>query len=298
MSLPYSIDFLMSLEDGAFVVNRERKILLWNGMAEKLTGYQAKALIGKSCKRQLHCHVDDSGNPLCDGDCPLKKALLSGKPQELETNLVHLKGGRIPVKIKVIPYHNQQGFIEGAIEIFQPLTQPEWLYTNDLISDRITFTDAETGLYNRNFLDSYYLRLVKEQRAHYDRGLIYIDLEVLGEIHNLKEKLDAFGLRKKVSEVLVAIQADDGEILSARWSGESFVVLINNSHPLHLQDVVLQVENHLRLVLYNQSIASFDVAFRLMSTLIASDEPLEKVVDILQKRSKGNIPRNRKTQNA
>ncbi len=294
MSLPYSIDFLLNLEDGAFVVNRERQILLWNSMAEKLTGLESQVLIGKSCARHLRCHIDDSGNSLCEEACPLKKALISGKPQELESNMRHISGSLIPVKIKVIPYHNQQGFIEGAIEIFQPISQPEWLYSSEVISDRITFTDAETGLYNRNFLDSYYLRLVKEQRAHYDRGLVFVDVEVLGEIRNIKSKLDAFTMRQKVAEVLMLTQADDGEMVAARWTNNTFVVLINNSHPLHLQDVVLNLENALRLVLYNEHFPSFDVTFRLMSTLISSDEPLEKVVDILQKRAKGFKPKRKR----
>lgn len=293
MALPYSIDFLKSMEEGVFVVNRDRQILVWNARAEKLTGIESQRLIGKSCAKHLKCHVDANGNPLCDDDCPLKKALLSGKPLESELYMRHANGEVLPVKVKVIPYHNNQGFIEGAIEIFHPVDTPNWLYSNAAIGERITFTDPETGLYNRNFLDSYYLRLVKEQRSHYDRGLILIDLHVLGEIRNLKSRIDAFTLLQKVAGLLTEVADTDGETISARWSQESFVVLINNSHPVHLQDTVIQLENKLREVLYGERMASFDVAFRLMHTLIASDEPLEKVVDILHKRSRGAIPKTR-----
>lgn len=286
MALPYSIDFLKSMAEGVFVVNRDRQIILWNAQAEKLTGIKQQQMLGKSCAKHLRCHVDEAGKALCDTACPLRKALQFEKPLEAELHMKHSGGDVIPVKVKVIPYHNSQGFVEGAIEIFAPIATPNWLYSYEAMEDRITFTDSETGLYNRNFLDSYYLRLVKEQRGHYDRGIVVIDLEVLGEMRNLKAKMDAHELQQQVVSLLRDTISTDGEMVAARWSKQSYVLLINNSHPVHLQGIVMQLEDQLRDRLFHEKRATFDIAFRLMHTLIASDEPLEKVVDILHAKGK------------
>lgn len=285
MAVPYGIEFLKGLDEGVFVVNRDRQITLWNASAASLTGRDESEMIGKTCSRHLKCHVDQDGEPLCDDDCPLKKALSSGKQQEMKALMRHANGGLINVQIKVVPYHNQQGFVEGAIELFSTLEDPSWLKDQEALAKKVTFTDIETGMLNRHFLDTYYLGLLKSEHASFERGLVLIDVDMLSQFNRLNDKMKAFEIRQRIRDLLLKLSENDSEMVAARWSKESFVVLINNSHSQHLQDVVIALEKALRQALFNQESPSIDLCFRLMSTMISSDEPLEKVVDILHKRS-------------
>lgn len=285
MAVPYGIEFLKGLDEGVFVVNRDRQITLWNATAASLTGREASEMIGKTCSKHLKCHVNQEGEPLCDEECPLKKALLSGKQQEMKATMRHASGSLIAVQIKVVPYRNQQGFVEGAIELFSTLEQPTWFRDEEALASRVTYTDIETGMVNRRFLDTYYLSLLKAEHANFERGLVLIDVDMLGELNGLKDKMEVFEIRQRICDLLNKVTEHDSEMVAARWSKQSFVVLINNSHSQHLQDVVISLEKGIRQVLFNQENASIDLCFRLMSTLISSDEPLEKVIDILHKRS-------------
>jgi PAS domain S-box-containing protein len=285
MGVPFRIEFLKGMDEGVFVVNRSRQITLWNQAAEGITGFKDSEMLGKTCSKHNRCHVNEKGEALCDAQCPLKRALDTGRVQELDALLKSKAGELIPVNVKVIPYHNAQGFVQGAVELFVPDKTAGWQDKQQDLQKRLPYTDIETGMVNRSFLDSYYLRLIKDQRAHYDRGLVLVDVEQLSQFDNLKDRMKVFDMHVKISDILLKLTYNDVDMLAARWSPLSYVVLINNSHPLHLQSIVLQLENQIRNVLYERSAADIDLCFRLMSTLIATDEPLEKVVDILHMKS-------------
>ena len=63
--------------DGAFVVNADGRIVLWNRGAEKILGYTAREVIGRAC-----CEVmvgrDESGNRLCYRGCHVMNLVRMG----------------------------------------------------------------------------------------------------------------------------------------------------------------------------------------------------------------------------
>ena len=59
------------LADGICVIGTDRKVLLWNRAAERITGSPASEVSGRQCYDcPLKC-ADEKGNTLCDSGCPL-----------------------------------------------------------------------------------------------------------------------------------------------------------------------------------------------------------------------------------
>ena len=56
---------LNSLADGAYITDVDRKILFWNHAAERITGWPAQEVVGRTCHDNLLVHEDKDGHPLC-----------------------------------------------------------------------------------------------------------------------------------------------------------------------------------------------------------------------------------------
>ena len=60
-----------NLNDGLYFVNKDRIITYWNKAAERITGFTAAEVMGRTCSDHILTHVDDDGRSLCAGMCPL-----------------------------------------------------------------------------------------------------------------------------------------------------------------------------------------------------------------------------------
>lgn len=56
---------LDEMYDGVYFVDRHRRILYWNGGAERLSGYSADEVTGRFCGDNLLRHIDECGRRLC-----------------------------------------------------------------------------------------------------------------------------------------------------------------------------------------------------------------------------------------
>src|SRR4051794_12918644 len=99
--LPFGSDFFErlfdNLYDGAYFVDRQRRLLYWNKGAELLTGYLSAEVIGSYCHAHILDHVDAQGRHLCMTDCPLVKTMQCGLPVCDRVYLLHKDGRRIAV---------------------------------------------------------------------------------------------------------------------------------------------------------------------------------------------------------
>jgi PAS domain-containing protein len=62
------------LEDGAYVVDTDRRILYWNPAAARIAGFSNEEMVGSMCWDHGMCHVDDEGTERCHDRCPLTLA--------------------------------------------------------------------------------------------------------------------------------------------------------------------------------------------------------------------------------
>jgi len=107
-----------NLHDGAYFVDRDRRIVYWNKSAEELTGYPSEEVVGRTCDDGILLHVDEDGKDLCKDLCPLAETLKDGELREVEVFLHHKSGHRVPVSIRVAPVLDRKGSISGAVEVF------------------------------------------------------------------------------------------------------------------------------------------------------------------------------------
>ncbi len=113
---------LNHLNAGVYITDTERRIILWNQQAEKITGFQADEVVGKACHEDVLCHVDKNGQRLCSTDlCPLYRSIQTGTAsQEPMIVYAHKKDKiKLAVSVSVAPLRDDAGNIIGGIEIFQ-----------------------------------------------------------------------------------------------------------------------------------------------------------------------------------
>ncbi len=109
---------LESMPNGVYLVDRDRRILLWNEGAEKISGYLRQEVVGRCCRDDLLVHCDEHNTILCGVACPLLETLSDGKPRVADVFLRHKSGQRVPVRVRAVPIREPGGTIIGAAEVF------------------------------------------------------------------------------------------------------------------------------------------------------------------------------------
>jgi PAS domain S-box-containing protein/diguanylate cyclase (GGDEF)-like protein len=110
---------LESLPSAVYLVDRDRRILLWNSGAEKLTGYLRQEVVGRLCWDDFLMHCDENQACLCGTACPLQQTIHDGKLREADLFLRHKDGQRVPVRVSAVPFRDEHGSILGAVECFE-----------------------------------------------------------------------------------------------------------------------------------------------------------------------------------
>src|SRR5690348_6753993 len=112
---------LEGLPAAVYVVDRDRRILLWNSRAESVSGFLGHEVIGRSCRDGLLVHCNEHGTVMCGDACPLAETMRDGRPREVQLYMRHKLGHRIPVRVQSMAVRNDQGSIVGAAELFEPM---------------------------------------------------------------------------------------------------------------------------------------------------------------------------------
>jgi phosphoserine phosphatase RsbU/P len=119
-------ELLNLLADGAYITDRQRRIVFWNTAAERITGWPAEEVVGRGCHDNILMHVDKDGHPLCGHEhCPLHRSIVTGQPSPtpLLVFAQHKRRLRTPVEVMVSPVRNHAGEVIGGIEVFRDLTE-------------------------------------------------------------------------------------------------------------------------------------------------------------------------------
>jgi PAS domain S-box-containing protein len=114
---------LDQMEEGIYIVDRDRRILYWNGGAERITGYYTHEVVGRLCQADMLMHCDEAGNIICGNACPIQVVMEHGAPLECTLYMRHRHGHRIPVHIRSQAICEAGGERVGAVEIFEEAAQ-------------------------------------------------------------------------------------------------------------------------------------------------------------------------------
>ncbi|MFO1492975.1 MAG: SpoIIE family protein phosphatase [Kiritimatiellia bacterium] len=118
-------EILQLLPDGAYICDRDRRIVFWNDAAARITGWTADQVVGKHCRDNILVHIDKDGHPLCGKEfCPLYRCMVTRSRSSLPLVVfaLHHDGYRVPVEVTVAPLVDATGEVLGGIEIFRDLT--------------------------------------------------------------------------------------------------------------------------------------------------------------------------------
>ncbi|MCL6638113.1 MAG: PAS domain-containing sensor histidine kinase [Firmicutes bacterium] len=121
---------LLSINDGVYMTDRERRIIFWNRACERITGYSARQVLGRRCSDNILNHVDSYGNRLCESDlCPLYRSMTTGQPGEkpLLVRAMREDGSRAVVEVNVAPLLEEDGSVIGGVEVFRDVTEKQEL---------------------------------------------------------------------------------------------------------------------------------------------------------------------------
>ena len=108
---------LDSVGDGVFTVDHAFKITSFNKAAETITGYRSEEVLGKRCR-------DVFDGSVCEGNCPLAKAMTTKSKVDVFDIIIHGRNAReISVSISATALVDEFGKIIGAVETFRDLTE-------------------------------------------------------------------------------------------------------------------------------------------------------------------------------
>jgi diguanylate cyclase (GGDEF)-like protein/PAS domain S-box-containing protein len=220
-------NILDNLYDGVYFVDLHRKILFWNEAAKKITGYMAKDVVGTSCFDIILVHVDECGNNLCRGVCPLVTTMKTGDSLDVKLFLHHKDGHRVPVMVKTIPVKNEKtAEIEGGIEIFKTFDSISVIEKKINELENLAWKDELCKIPNRRYLNEK-LEMFVEMYKKFDMsfGMLFLDIDHFKRVNDTYSHEVGDKVLKMVSKTISHnLRSND---IVARWGGEEFVICLN-----------------------------------------------------------------------
>ncbi|MGQ9748311.1 PAS domain-containing protein [Desulfosoma sp.] len=144
---------LDSMADGVYFVDAQRRITFWNKAAERISGYTAQEVLGKSCADNLLRHVDESGRELCVEGCPVAAVIRDGRMRKAQVYMHHKLGHRVPVVVRATALPYDAGRILGAVEIFHAAFEKVDILQEIQKLRKEVLTDPLTGVGNRRYAE-------------------------------------------------------------------------------------------------------------------------------------------------
>jgi diguanylate cyclase (GGDEF)-like protein/PAS domain S-box-containing protein len=274
---------LDNLYDGVYFVDRERQITFWNKAAEKITGFTKGEVLGKRCADNLLRHVDERGNSLCEGACPLSDTLGDGQPRSASVFLHHKQGHRLPVAVGVAPITDNRENIVGAVEIFRDNSANVAALEHLKELEDLAYLDGLTHIANRTYLETFIVGKFNElRRLGWSFGVIFVDVD------RFKQVNDTFGhqtgdvvLKMVAHTLLKNCRSFD---LVGRWGGEEFLCVISN---LQDADQITIIADRLRALVESAWVSLPDCSLHVTISLGVTLARLQDTPETLIHRADG-----------
>jgi diguanylate cyclase (GGDEF)-like protein/PAS domain S-box-containing protein len=225
---------LDSLQTGVYVVDRERRIVLWNSGAELISGYMRHDVVGRMSRENILVNCNDVGCALCGVVCPLTEAIHEGHPREAQIYLRHKAGHRVPVHLRVVPIRDDHGSVIGAAESFEeqgPLAELG-IYPGNLAAHGCL--DLPTGVPNHAFTQSHLrenLNFFNEY--HLPFGVLMIHVNGLRHLRTTHGREAIEVMLHVVAQTMKHTLRPDGFL--GRWSEDAFLAILTNGSRAELE---------------------------------------------------------------
>lgn len=267
------------LYDGVYFVDRERVITYWNHGAERITGYDAQKVIGRSCRDNILNHVNSNGIQLCQDHCPMAACMKDGNPREAHVYLHHFDGHRVPILIRAAPIKDVDGNITGAVETFSADMEGSAVREELHQLRSSVLTDPLTGIGNRQFLEGRLKAALAEfdQSSETRAGLLFFDIDHFKLVNdNYGHGVGDQVLHMAAATLQNNIRKSD---IVGRWGGEEFLAILYDVPTLEAVNAIAEklrmLIQYSRLDLDNTSVA---ITMSIVGTLLKKGETLESFI--------------------
>lgn len=254
-----------NLHDGLYFVRPDRTIIYWNKAAERISGFSAAEVIGRSCSDNILTHVDGEGNKLCMGTCPLAESISDGEPREVEVYLHHKDGHRVPVSVRVSTMTDGKGKIIGGIELFSDISGREANSLRVRELEKLAMLDSLTQLANRSFIEKELQnRFEENKRFKVPFGILFMDVDLFKSFNdNYGHDVGDRVLRFVANAFIASSRPFD---LYGRWGGEEFIGIIRN---INIKDLE-SLGNRIRILIENSYIIHQDMKLNVTISIGAT----------------------------
>ena len=271
------VAIVSNMQDGAYFVDQNRRILFWNASAERITGYKKEEIVGKDCPSSGLNHIDEEGRPLCQVGCPLFATNIDGKTRQERVFVRHKDGHRIPIRVNIFPIRNGNEIV-GSIELFTQDSPTQ--YEDSLITklSGMAMHDELTKLPNRRYLESFLgYKFSQFQRFGQPFAVVFADIDDFSAFNNTYGHEAGDAVLQNIAETVRAnLKKDD---LFGRWGGEEFVGIftIGNEYEATIIAEKLRAVIEKTEVDYNG--ASLHVTLSLGVTAVKLGDTTDAIVD-------------------
>jgi PAS domain S-box-containing protein len=271
---------LDSLDEGVYFADHHRKITYWNKAAELMTGFKAQEVLGRWCGNNILCHIDEEGNNLCEGDCPLSHTLETGQPNEKRIYLHHKDGYRVPVMVHVNPVFGAGNKPIGAVELFSDLSTGEAMLKNAQSEDvaGYYFSHSLTGLPNRRYLEmNLKMKLFEWKEFEQAFGVFALKMENLEQIKKSYKRASYEKMMKTFCETVIH-NLNTSDIVG-EWQEGLLVGLVGRSD----QEKLITNAGHYRVLLEKTDLPGNgepdSISFSLKTAMIKAGDSLESLIE-------------------
>lgn len=262
--------------EGIYFVDVNRKITFWNSGAERITGFNAKEVVGKHCYDNLLNHVDEAGKHLCLGGCPLHATVSDGIIRDTHVYLQHKLGHRVSVKTRTTPLL-ENGVTIGAVELFVE-EAGEFANLFELGELReIAYRDQLTGLPNRRFLDQQIVnQLDTAYKLQTTFGIGFVDIDFFKKVNDTYGHLVGDEVLKMLAKTLTSgLRASD---ILGRWGGEEFIIILPAIDKKGLEWVCEKLRMLVESSVYDRDGINLKITVSIGATLMEQEDTLKSLI--------------------
>jgi diguanylate cyclase (GGDEF)-like protein/PAS domain S-box-containing protein len=269
---------LEEVEEGVYFTDLQRRITFWNKGAQRISGYTGGDVLGKKCSDNILIHLDELGEPLCTGLCPLARTLADRILRQANVFLHHKDGHRIPVRIRVFPILDERQQVSGAAELFSDCTQKLDLQTRMQELQQLAMIDHLTGIANRRLMESYLeTRLTELRRSAWPFGIIFFDIDDFKVLNDrYSHRIGDGALRMTAQSLQANIRSIDQV---GRWGGEEFIVVLGNASLAALSKVAEKLRFLVEKSVFWGKGHPITVTVSGGATLAAAEDSVQSLID-------------------
>ena len=274
--LPLLKKMFDQFHEAIYIVDTDRKILYFNPVAERLSGFTKAEMEWSFCHDNRLNHMDDHGTNLCINGCPLLKSIEQDIIQDHFVYMHHKDGHRVRVHVRTIPHHTPEGTVDGAIEVFNDVTPKNLLLQELKIRKALSYIDSLTEVFNRHYLNEEFHTLL----AQYEQqsiGVAFMDIDAFKSINDTYGHAFGDAVLQGVARSLSGnIKSQDVMI---RYGGDEFVIIFLGLEANDLVTVMERLKVVIKGTVIRNNGIEYPVQMSIGATMRLPNESIERVIE-------------------